>query len=319
MRIVLVANAASGSFRNGPTPAAIRARLAAAGLDLAPDPDPGLPLPERLRRAARTEGVAAVAVAGGDGTLNCAAGILAGTGMALAILPLGTMNLLAKDLGIPLDLDAAIALLRDGRPRAVDLGEVNGEVFLINSVIGMPARVARHRELLRGRRLGALGLLRMALATLRHLGPYPRLRTTLTVEGRRERLRLRLLCVVNNDYAEGPGQILERERVDGGGLALYIARRLPPWRLARLALGFAAGHWRGVPGLERHEGVGLAISAGRRALRVMNDGEVRLIASPLRYRLRPRALTVIAPVPASRDGQPRDGQSRDRQSWEERS
>ena len=295
MRIVLIANIASGSFKDGLTPEAIRERLAAAGLDLAPEPDPDLPLPERLRRAARTEGVAAVAVAGGDGTLNCAAGILAGTGVALAVLPFGTMNLLAKDLGIPLELDAAIASLRTGRPRAVDLGEVNGHVFLINSVIGMPARVARHRERLRGRRIGPLGLARLMLATLRHLGPYPRLHATVTVAGRRERLALRLLCVVNNDYAEGFGKILERDRVDGGGLALYIARRLPPWRLARLALGFAAGHWRGVPGLERQEGAGLAISAGPRALRVMNDGEIRLIASPLRYRLRPRALTVIAP------------------------
>ncbi len=295
MRIVLIANIASGSFKDGLTPEAIRERLAAAGLDLAPEPDPDLPLPERLRRAARTEGVAAVAVAGGDGTLNCAAGILAGTGVALAVLPFGTMNLLAKDLGIPLELDAAIAGLRTGRPRAVDLGEVNGHVFLINSVIGMPARVARHRERLRGRRIGPLGLARLMLAMLRHLGPYPRLHATVTVAGRRERLALRLLCVVNNDYAEGFGKILERDRVDGGGLALYIARRLPPWRLARLALGFAAGHWRGVPGLERQEGAGLAISAGPRALRVMNDGEIRLIASPLRYRLRPRALTVIAP------------------------
>lgn len=296
MRIALVANAASGSFHDGLSPEAIRARLAAAGLDLAPEPDPDLPLPERLTRAARSEGVTVVAVAGGDGTLNCAAGMLAGSGVALGILPLGTMNLLAKDLGIPRDLDAAIALLRTGRPRAVDVGEVNGAVFLINSVIGMPARMARHREGRRGRRLGPLGLLRLVLATLRHLGPYPRLRSTVTLGGRRERVRLRLLCVVNNDYAEAPGKILERERVDGGRLTLYIARRLPPWRLARLALGFATGTWRGVPGLERHEASGLAISAGRRALRVMNDGEIRLIASPLRYRLRPRALTVIVPA-----------------------
>lgn len=295
MRIVLVANAASGAFASGLTPEAIRGRMAAAGLDLAPEPDPDLPLPERLRRAAATEGVAVVAVAGGDGTLNCAAGILAGSGVALGLLPLGTMNLLAKDLGLPLDLDAAIAVLRTGRPRAVDLGEVNGHVFLINSVIGMPARMARHREALRARRIGPLGLLRLALAALRHLGPYPRLRAALSTGGRPERLRLRLLCVVNDDFAEAPGKILERERVDGGRLTLYIARRLPPWRLARLALGFAAGAWRGMPGLERRESDRLVISAGRRALRVMNDGEIRLIASPLRYRLRPRALTVIVP------------------------
>lgn len=107
MRIVLVANAASGAFADGLTPDAIRARLRTAGLDLLPEPDDSLPLPERLRAALRIEGVTAVAVAGGDGTLNCAAGMLAGSGVALGILPLGTMNLLAKDLGIPLDLDGA--------------------------------------------------------------------------------------------------------------------------------------------------------------------------------------------------------------------
>ncbi|KQQ23453.1 diacylglycerol kinase [Methylobacterium sp. Leaf123] len=297
MRIVLVANAASGAFADGLTPDAIRARLRAAGLDLAPEPDERLPLPERLRAALRVEGITAVAVAGGDGTLNCAAGMLAGSGVALGILPLGTMNLLAKDLGIPLDLDEAIAVLAAGRTRAVDVGRVNGHVFLINSVLGMPARMVRHREAFRGRRLGVPALLRLAVAMLRHLGPYPRLSAVISADGRRRRLRVRLLAVVNNDYAEGPGKILKRSQVDGGELTLYIARRLSPWRLARLALGFGLGRWRDEPGLERGAAARIVVSARRRALRVMNDGEVRLIAPPLRYRLMPRALTVIVPEP----------------------
>ena len=297
MRIVLVANPASGAFADGVTPDAIRARLRAAGLDLAPEPDETLPLPERLRAALRMEGIAAVAVAGGDGTLNCAAGVLAGSDVALGILPFGTMNLLAKDLGIPLDLDGAIAVLSAGQTRAVDVGCVNGHLFLINSVLGMPARMVRHREMFRGRRLGVSALLRLAAATLRHLGPYPRLSTVISEGGRRTRQRVRLLAVVNNDYAEGPGKILERSQVDGGELTLYIARRLSPWRLARLALGFGLGRWRDGPGLERRGATRFAVSARRRALRVMNDGEVRLIAPPLRYRLMPRTLTVIAPEP----------------------
>ncbi|MGY6283109.1 diacylglycerol/lipid kinase family protein [Methylorubrum extorquens] len=297
MRIVLVANAASGAFAEGLTPDAIRARLRTAGLDLLPEPDDSLPLPERLRAALRIEGVTAVAVAGGNGTLNCAAGMLAGSGVALGILPLGTMNLLAKDLGIPLDLDGAIAVLAAGQTRAVDVGRVNGHVFLINSVLGMPARMVRHREAFRGRRLGIPALLRLSAAVLRHLGPYPRLSAVLSAGGRRTRLRVRLLAVVNNDYAEGPGKILERSQVDGGELTLYIARRLSPWRLARLALGFGLGRWRDEPGLERRAAARFVVSARRRALRVMNDGEVRLIAPPRRYRLMPRALTVIVPEP----------------------
>ncbi|MGN7127267.1 diacylglycerol/lipid kinase family protein [Methylorubrum thiocyanatum] len=297
MRIVLVVNAASGAFADGLRPDAIRARLTAAGLDLAPEPDESLALPERLRAALRTEGVGAVVVAGGDGTLNGAAGVLAGSGVALGILPLGTMNLLAKDLGIPLDLDGAIAVLRAGHARAIDVGRVNGHVFLINSVLGMPARMARHREGFRGRRLGPSALLRLAVAILRHLGPYPSLSAVISESGRRTRRRVRLLAVVNNDYAQAPGKILERSQVDGGELTLYIARRLSPWRLARLALGFGLGRWRDGPDLERRGATRFAVAARRRALRVMNDGEVRLIAPPLRYRLMPRALTVIVPEP----------------------
>ncbi|AMB47742.1 diacylglycerol kinase family protein [Methylobacterium sp. AMS5] len=301
MRIVLVANAASGAFAAGLTPDAIRARLRTAGLDLLPEPDDSLPLPlplpERLRAALRMAGVTAVAVAGGDGTLNCAAGMLAGSGVALGILPLGTMNLLAKDLGIPLDLDGAIAVLAAGQTRAVDVGRLNGHPFLINSVLGMPARMVRHREAFRGRRLGIPALLRLSAAVVRHLGPYPRRSAVLSAGGRRTRLRVRLLAVVNNDYAEGLGKILERSQVDGGELTLYIARRLSPWRLVRLALGFGFGRWRDEPGLERRAAARFVVSARRRALRVMNDGEVRLIAPPLRYRLMPRALTVIVPEP----------------------
>lgn len=78
---------------------------------------------------------------------------------------------------------------------------------------------------------------------------------------------------------------------------LYIARRLPPWRLARLALGFGSGRWRALPDLERRGATRFVVSARRRALRVMNDGEVRLIAPPLCSRPIPRALTVIVPEP----------------------
>ncbi len=114
-RIVLVANVAAGSLVDGGlTPDALRERLEMAGLTVVPEPRPDAPLPERLEAAATMPGIDAVAVAGGDGTLACAAQALTGRQVPLGILPLGTMNLLAKDLGLPLDLDAAIAVLATG-------------------------------------------------------------------------------------------------------------------------------------------------------------------------------------------------------------
>lgn len=299
MRIALVVNATAGSFDGaGVTAERLRETLRTEGVDVAPEPDPEAALPERLRAAAGTPGIDAVVVAGGDGTIACAAQVLVGGDTPLGMVPLGTMNLLAKDLGIPVDLDAAVAALRTGEARAIDVGEVNGHVFLINSVLGLPARMAKHREARRGR-MAALDYLRMGLGLLRHMGRYPRLTVTGSIAGRTERLRVRALVIVSNDYDEAPGQILARSRVDGGDLTLYVLRKLSAYRMARLGLGFALGSWRHLPGVERHVVTELTISAPRRSLRVMNDGEVRLVASPLRYRIRPRALTVIGPARTS--------------------
>ncbi|WP_288581799.1 diacylglycerol kinase family protein [uncultured Methylobacterium sp.] len=294
-RIVLVANVAAGSLVDGGlTPDALRERLEAAGLTVVPEPRPDAPLPERLDAAAELPGIDAVAVAGGDGTLACAAQALTGKQVPLGILPLGTMNLLAKDLGLPLDLDAAVQVLATGTVRAIDAGEVNGHVFLINSVLGLPARMARHREAKRGR-MGVLDVMRMGAGLLRHLGRYPQDRALLTLAGESRRVRFRTLAVVCGDYREGLGQVLSRAGVDGGHLTLYLVETLSAARLVRLGLGFAVGEWRRLPDLERHETDALTLDA-RKALRVMNDGEVVLIAPPLHYRLRASALRVLVPA-----------------------
>lgn len=294
MRVALVINAAAGSVEGSVGPDVIRNKLAAAGIAIAEEPDPDAPLPERLKAAAGSADIAAIVVAGGDGTIGCAAQVLTGQEVPLAILPFGTMNLLAKDLGLPLDLDGAVATLRAGAARAIDVGEVNGRVFLINSVLGLPARMARHREARRGR-MGAVDYLRMAMGLVRHLGRYPRLTATGSIDGRERRLKVRALAVINNDYDEAPGQILARSTVDGGTLTLYLFPKLSILGMLRLGLGFAIGSWRNLPGLERQAVSDLTITAPRRSLRVMNDGEVSLIASPLIYRIRPRALRVIVP------------------------
>ncbi|MBK3399796.1 MULTISPECIES: diacylglycerol kinase family protein [Methylobacterium] len=294
-RIVLVANVAAGSLVDGGlTPEVLGKRLEAAGLDVVAEPRPDAPLPERLEAAATMPDIDAVAVAGGDGTLACAAQALTGKQAPLGILPLGTMNLLAKDLGLPLDLDAAVQVLATGTVRAIDAGEVNGHVFLINSVLGLPARMARHREAKRGR-MGVLDVVRMGAGLLRHLGRYPRDRAVLTLAGESRRVRFRTLAVVCGDYREGLGQVLSRAGVDGGHLTLYLVETLSAARLVRLGLGFAVGEWRRLPDLERHETDALMLDA-RKALRVMNDGEVVLIAPPLHYRLRASALRVLVPA-----------------------
>ena len=301
MRVALVANAAAGSFPPGGADAALRDHLSAAGVTVAASPGAELPLPERMRAAASVPGIDAVVVAGGDGTMACAASVLAGRSLPLGLVPMGTMNLLAKDLGLPLDLPGAAAAIGAGRARRIDVGEVNGEIFLINSVLGMPARMARHREAQRGRE-GLAGALRMAAGLFRHAGRYPRLAATVAIDGSTRHGRFGALVIVNNDYDEAPGRFLTRTRPDGGRLTLYLLPRLSSWRVLRLGAGFALGAWRGLPGLERHPVEELTISTKAHSLRVMNDGEVLLATPPLRYRIHRRALAVLVPADAAGAG-----------------
>ncbi|KNY22087.1 diacylglycerol kinase family protein [Methylobacterium sp. ARG-1] len=294
MRIALVINGASGAVASGTTPEAIREKLVAAGIEPLGEADRGAPLPVRIAAAASEPGIDALVVAGGDGTIACAAAALVGKTTPLGILPLGTLNLLARDLGVPLDIDGAVAALVAGGRRRIDVGEVNGRTFLINSVLGLPARVTRHREAHR-RHLGLRSLLRWVVGILRHLGRYPRLTVTGTIDGAVRTWRFRLLAVVIGDYVERPGHMLVRAPLDAGRLTLYVLAHLSLARTLRLALGFALGDWRRLPDVERVPATNLAIASEARALRVMNDGEVTLIPAPLRYRIHRQALTVIVP------------------------
>ena len=115
--------------------ATVRIHLAGSGSDVC-----------GLARRAVEQGAAVVVAGGGDGTVNAVASILLGRDMALGVLPLGTLNHFAKDLGIPLDIEAATRTIFQGRQVSVDVGEVNDRIFLNNSSLGIYPRIVRYRE-----------------------------------------------------------------------------------------------------------------------------------------------------------------------------
>jgi diacylglycerol kinase family enzyme len=92
------------------------------------------------------EGANPVVAAGGDGTLNAVTSVLVDGDRTLGVLPIGTLNHLAKDLRIPLDLDGAVQTLLEGVVANVDVAEVNGQIFLNNSGLGLYPKIVRHRE-----------------------------------------------------------------------------------------------------------------------------------------------------------------------------
>jgi diacylglycerol kinase family enzyme len=232
---------------------------------------------------------------GGDGTIRSAASRLLGSTIALGVLPLGTVNRLARDLNIPLEPRAAIRALASGGCREIDVAEVNGEIFLCNSMLGLPSEISQERQNLRGRPFwqrvrGYFKLLRTILASRRHL--------ELSIDGderKGRRVRVLSLAVSNNVYRKQPSLIFTREALDQGKLGVYIAKPHSGlgllWVLARAALGF----WTGDDRLDSLSARKVVIKTRKKRLRLSNDGEVETLKTPLYYQIHPKALKVFAP------------------------
>ncbi len=242
-------------------------------------PDAGS-LPERMAQAIAT-GADTVVVAGGDGSLACAASALLGGTAALGLIPCGTMNLLARDLGLdPADAAAAIATLGQGAPRAIDVGTVSGadgesHVFLCASMLGTPARLTRFREAGRAHGGGLWAWLGFGRAAARALVANRSMRLVLRCNGQVMQRRTPSLTITVNRLDEDGGGLFGRARLDGGVLVLYVVHRAPAWRQAWLLLRAAATRTLAVPEVEVIETTALEIDAGGAALHVLVDGEQR--------------------------------------------
>jgi diacylglycerol kinase family enzyme len=294
---VFLNNDAGSAARMGEAEAARRVAdaLARHGVTAELVATAGADLPRRLEeRLHAGSAPAAVIAAGGDGTVQSAVQHLAGTGIPLGILPLGTRNHFARDLGLPLELGAAAAAIAAGNIRTVDLGEVNGRFFVNNASIGLyPAMVRDRVRHGRGRRLLALAI--SLISILRH-PPARRLRIE-AMGSERER-RVPLAFVGNNLYALDLFALGRRSSLEGGELCLFTAN----WRgipgFARLVLRAALGRLDQDADFERQCVPELIIHSRRERLGVSLDGEVMRLRPPLRFRIRPGALRVLGPAPA---------------------
>lgn len=290
---VFVARSSGGRTRGETDLRRLERLLAGAGLAARIRIVDGAAIGESAGAAAREE-APLVVVAGGDGSVSAAAGALAGTGTALAILPLGTRNHFARDLRIPLDLAEAASLAASGRRRRVDLAEVNGRLFVNNSAIGLYPLMVIDRDRQR-RRLGRGKRLAMVVASLRTLARFGHYRLALTANDREAMIDTPLLFVGNNDYRldlAAPGR---RDSLDDGRLSVFVMR-------SKTRRGFLAASARALVGRSRPDDMvrlddveRLIVASRRRSLAVALDGEVVRLEPPLRYRVRKRALAVVAP------------------------
>ncbi|MCB0962523.1 MAG: hypothetical protein KDA98_04350 [Acidimicrobiales bacterium] len=240
-----------------------------------------------------------VVVAGGDGTVGCAAQAAAGTDVVLGVVPLGTFNHFAGDLGLSEDLGAAARALVGGEVRALDVGEVSGRVFVNNSVLGAYPDMVAIRDVIRDRRgWGKVRAVPVAVVAVARRFPVHRL--DLVGPGyERRRVRTPLVFVGNGTFGDGSGGPPQRTALDDGVLGVGVARVVSRWGLVRALVRALVRGTDGDGELDHVELAELTVSSRRRRLRVALDGEVVRLDLPLRYRVRPGALRVLVPADAA--------------------
>jgi len=235
-----------------------------------------------------------IVAGGGDGTVSTVAAALVDTGIAFGVLPLGTLNHFARDAGIPLELEQAVAVLAHGRAAPVDVGEVNGRIFVNNSGLGLYPDIVRDRER-QQKRLGRGKWPAFLWAMLAALRRYPFLGVRLVIDGEEVVRRTPFVFIGNNEYRMEGFAIGERSRMDDGRLSLYVAQRPGRWRLLQLAIRAVTGRLRQARDFDAVLATEIVVQSKKKRLRVATDGEVTVMTPPLQYRIRPASLVVMRP------------------------
>jgi diacylglycerol kinase family enzyme len=248
----------------------------------------------QIARAAVMERARAVVAAGGDGTINAVASIVVGTDIPLGIIPAGTLNHFAKDAGIPLDLEEAARIILNGTVRQVDVGEVNGRIFLNNSSLGIYPEIVRIREYLE--RLGARRWMGILRATIHGLRRMPMLRVRLNADGRELRRKTPFVFVGNNVYEMEGLSLGSRKSLNAGALCLCVAHRTGRSGLVRLAWHAIRGKLKEARDFDMLTAKSVTAETPVKRLQVAVDGEIREMEPPLQYRIREAALRIIVPA-----------------------
>lgn len=301
MKVLVLINSRSGqgSFRiggaDGESERIVREAMRGAGVAHEVRAVEGSEIAPHAKAAVDGEGgdVSAVVAAGGDGTVDAVATALVGTEKPMGVLPLGTLNHFAKDAGLPLKVDEAARVIAGGAIRAVDVGEVNGRVFVNNSSIGLypHAVVKRDRQMERLGRGKWLALLVAWVSVFRRF-PFVRVRMR-TGDGHEVACDSPFVFIGNNRYELSGMNLGARMALDRGELCVYYAKRAGRWAMVALALRALVGRLDQARDFETLCVKELTLETRKKTLRVAVDGEVVRMTPPLVYRVREGALRVV--------------------------
>lgn len=294
--IPLIINSSSGPDDSADVLSQIESEFAANGMEIAVRQlDDG----EEIESVLEDESIRSaesIIIAGGDGTVSAAANAATSAGQTLGILPQGTLNNFAKDLGIPVDIGQAVKVISDAYSRKVDLAEVNGRSFINNSSIGLYPSIVRRRDV-QQERLGRGKWFAAFLAAWQVTGISPFYTVRFCI-GEKEFVRKTpFVFIGNNGYEMDLYNIGRRATLDGGKLSVYILLHGGRWGVFRLLIKTILGLLKHATEFEAFHTESITISTKTNHILVAMDGEVTSMTSPLEYMIKPRALDVLVPEP----------------------
>lgn len=294
-KIVVILNAGSGSVSAEETKNLLEQEFESHGIDTDIHmAQKGLEIVHLAHKAANG-GAEIIVAGGGDGTISAVAAEVMRSGKILGVLPLGTLNNFSKDLRIPPDLAGAVAVIAENLVQRIDVGEVNGRMFVNNSSIGLYPRIVK-RRVKQQQRLGRGKWAAAFWAAWKVVWIAPLLKVKLEIDGKSYRRKTPFVFVGNNEYEMDFFNIGRRSKMDEGKLSVYFVKRGGRWGLIVLIARTIFGRLRQARDFEEINTAELTIETRKKRLLVAFDGEIALLNTPLNYKIHPRALSVLVPL-----------------------
>jgi diacylglycerol kinase family enzyme len=245
-------------------------------------------------RTALDAGLRTFVVAGGDGSVHHVAQALVNTEGVLGVVPVGSVNHLARDLAVPIDdWRAALEIAVRGEIRQIDVGRVNGRYFLNSVMVGIYTTVSEYRERFRSMHSRWRAYVKAARLALRH---FPHVNLVVEMEGRVETFRTQMFVIAVNSYdLSQSGIVSPKTTFNDGRLSIYSLSFMSRLQFARAAAKYFRGKIGEVEGFRSVRVAQLRVDTGKRRLRISIDGELVEMQTPLQIAAVPSSLLVRAP------------------------
>jgi diacylglycerol kinase family enzyme len=289
---ILFMNPRAGSFSPGDE-SSLRTLASENGLRVV-EIRPNIDLRALVREALETR-LRTFVVAGGDGSIHYVAQALVGTEGVLGIVPVGSVNHLARDLELPVnDWRAAFELAVRGSVRQIDVGRINGQYFLNSVMLGIYPAISEFRERFRSMHSRWRAYLKAIRLAMHH---FPHVTLVVEHDGKVETLRTQMFVVAVNAYdLSQTGVVSPKTTFNDGRLAMYSLSFMSRLQFIGVVAKYLRGRMSDVPGFRSIRTTSLRLDTGKRRLRVSIDGELVDLDTPLQLAAVPASLLVRGPA-----------------------